>query len=189
MLETYVRSGSTANWYLQLQTNDKSAEADHENTRKDILDLGSVVPDLGKWTDFVIRFRANPFSVATNPAKAGIPNSINQLFEGNKGVFQVWKSEGEVDDAGNRKMVLKVDRTNTSIGLVPSSVRTLAFSFRIYKYGWRRNPTTVKGPVWVGFDEIRFGAALRDGTGYDDVLPSGPLSVLAAPTSPTLTVQ
>lgn len=74
VLESYVRSGSTANWYLQLQTNDKSAEADHENTRKDILDLGSVVPDLGKWTDFVIRFRANPFSVATNPAKAGIPN-------------------------------------------------------------------------------------------------------------------
>ena len=187
-LKPYVTSGSTANWYLHLQTDDKSAEERKDSsTRVDKLDLGSVVPDLGQWTDFVIRFRINPFSVATNPAKAGIPNSVNQLFEGNKGILQLWKSEGAVDGAGNRKMVLKINKTNTPIGLVPSSVEQLIVHFRIYKYGWRRNPTTVKGPVWVGFDEIRFGAALRDGTGYDDVLPSGPL--IAAPAAPSLTVQ
>ncbi len=88
------------------------------------------MPDLGKWTDFVIRFRVNPFSVATNPAKAGIPDSIDQVFEGNKGIFQLWKSEGNVDGQGNRKMVLKIDKVNTPVGLVLYSIEFFPHRFQ-----------------------------------------------------------
>jgi hypothetical protein len=135
--------------------------------------MGPVEPDKGKWTDFVIRFRSNPFSRTVNPAKLGISNAKDQTFEGNKGILQVWKAEGPVDARGNREMALKVNKLNTPVGLVPHKSWQLDQSFRIYKHGWHQQPTSVKGPVWFGFDEIRFGLVNRDGTAYSDVHPAG----------------
>jgi hypothetical protein len=141
------------------------------------------------WTDFVIRFRENPFSVDTNPAKAGIPNAMDKLYEGNKGILQVWKAEGPVDSRGNRKMSLKLDLVNTPVGRVPHATDKRVLSFRIYKYGWKNAETDVKGPVWFGFDEIRLGFA-NAGATFADVAPSarsceeGCSSVAAAPKPP-----
>jgi hypothetical protein len=99
---------------------------------------------------------------------------MDKEYEGNKGILQVWKAEGSVDSDGNRNMVLKIDKVNTPIGLVPRADDSkIAHYWRIYKFGWLSNPTTLTRPVWFGFDEIRQGLVARDGTTFEDVLPSG----------------
>lgn len=160
--------GNDAHWWIRLGHSTTSTKRDQHET----IDLGSVVADKGKWTDFVIRFRSNPFSVDTNPFEAGVPNGKDQLYKGNKGILQIWKAEGPVDGFGNRQMVLKVNKVNTPVGLVPHKDWKLGHSFRQYKHGWHHQPTSVSGPVWIGFDEIRFGLSDRDGTQYSDVHPS-----------------
>ena len=166
--QTVPKGESKARWFLGYVTDDSSTSDRGAFTR---IDLGPVESDIAKWTDFVIRFRENPFSVQTNPAQKGISNARNQVYEGNKGILQVWKSEGTADDKGNRKMVLKVNKVNTPIGLVPHATERRVVNFRTYKFGWKKNPTTVKGPIWFGFDEIRLGFA-KDGVEYSDVDPS-----------------
>jgi hypothetical protein len=136
-------------------------------------DLGPVSADMGKWSDFVFHYRFNPFSTATNPAAIGIADSRNKLYEGNKGILQVWKAEGAVDSSGNRAMAMKVDKVNQPVGLVPHSTENIRHYWRIYKFGWHSNPTTLTHPIWFGFDEIRQGLVARDGTTFADVAPSG----------------
>jgi len=160
--------GNDAHWWIRLNHSTTNTDRD----QVEFIDLGSVLADKGKWTDFVIRWRSNPFSVDTNPYKAGVPNARDQLYKGNKGILQVWKSEGRVDNAGNRRMVLVVNKVNTAVGLVPHKDWKLGHSFRQYKHGWHKYNTSVAGPVWIGFDEIRFGLTNRDATSYSDVHPS-----------------
>jgi len=186
--------GNDAHWWINLN---------HSTTSTDVydfeyIDLGTVVPDKGKWTDFVIRWRANPFTVDTNPYKAGIPNAKDKLYRGNRGILQVWKAQGAVDSNGNRKMVLVLDRVNSPVGQVPHKDWKLRHHFRQYKHHWHRAPTSVKGPVWIGFDEIRFGLVARDTTAYSDVhasalactdscpggTPSSPPAVAEIPPAP-----
>ncbi len=158
-----------AHWFLRTYSSATSVE----DEGMELIDLGPVKPDIGKWTDFVIRYRFNPFSVATNPARAGIAHAKDQMYDGNKGILQLWKAEGPVDANGNRKMVLLVDKVNTPVGLVPHATDGIKHLWRIYKYGWLSNPTTLTHPVWYGFDEIRQGLVERDGTTFADVAPSG----------------
>jgi hypothetical protein len=160
-----------AHWYLRIYTDDKSVREDRADFQ--LVDLGPVSGDMGKWSDFVFRYRFNPFSVTTNPAAAGIPSSMNKVYEGNKGILQVWKAEGPVEGDGNRKMVLKVDKVNTPVGLVPHATEKVRHYWRIYKFGWLSNPTSLTHPVWFGFDEIRQGLVSRDGTTFADVAPAG----------------
>lgn len=172
-----MRSGDKeSHWYFRYKTSDTSTTSATET----IVDLGSIAPDKGKWTDFVIRTRSNPFSVDTNPAKLGINLAKDLLFEGDRGILQVWKSEGPVlDAANNRKMVNKINKVNTPIGLVPGTTQgkdKISHSIRAYKPGWQGHTgtgTSVKGPIWIGWDEVRFGEAERHGTGYRDVHPTG----------------
>jgi hypothetical protein len=157
--------GDNSHWWIRLNHSTTSTDVyNFEN-----INLGSVVPDKGKWTDFVIRWRSNPFSVDTNPYKAGIPNAKDKLYAGNRGILQVWKAEGTADSDGNRKLVLVVNRVNSPVGQVPHKDWQLRHSFRQYKHHWHQAPTSVKGPVWIGFDEIRFGLVGRDETAYADV--------------------
>lgn len=160
-----------AHWFLRIYTNDLSVREDERQPQ--VVDLGPVSGDVGKWTDFVLRYRFNPFAVATNPAAKGIVDSRDKLYEGNKGILQVWKSEGSADNNGNRKMSLLVDKVNQPIGLVPHATQAIRHYWRIYKFGWLSNPTSLTHPVWFGFDEIRQGLVIRDGTTYADVAPSG----------------
>lgn len=167
-------SDPDSRWYLEYESSDKSAT----NDGKVIIDMGSIEPDKGKWTDFVIRLRANPFSTTTNPARLGISGAIDRQFAGNKGILQLWKSAGVVDPQGNRRMVNKIDIVDRPVGLVPATVQgknQLKFEARLYKGQWQGNKgrtSSVIGPqIWVAWDEIRFGDA-RDGIGYQDVNPS-----------------
>jgi len=171
-LGVWVESPSyEAHWFLRTWTSDTSIlEA---NAQMKQIDLGPVSADKGKWTDFVFRYRFNPFSVSTNPAAKGIANSKDQTYPGNKGILQVWKAEGAADPDGNRKMTLMVDKVNTPVGLVPPAVDKIIHHWRIYKFGWLSNPTSLTHPVWFGFDEIRQGLVARDGTTFADVAPSG----------------
>lgn len=161
-------------WYLEYELSDTSPT----NDGKTIIDMGSIEPDKGKWTDFVIRLRANPFRTRTNPADLGIKGAFDREFAGNKGILQVWKSAGNVDAQGNRRMANKIDIVDRPVGLVPATVQgksQLKFDARLYKGQWQGNKgktSSVVGPqIWVAWDEIRFGDA-RDGVGYQDVNPS-----------------
>ena len=160
-----------AHWFIRTWTNDSSTGEDGASVK--FIDLGPVRPDIGKWTDFVIRYRFNPFTVDTNPAAKGIPDSNNQNYQGNKGILQVWKAEGESGQDGNRSMALKIDKVDSPLGLVPHASDKIKHLWRIYKYGWTSNPTTLTHPVWFGFDEIRQGLVERDGTSFADVAPAG----------------
>lgn len=159
-----------AHWWVRYWTATDNGKGG--STVKSV-DLGPVSADAGKWTDFVFRYRFNPFSSTTNPATAGIPNAMNQTFAGNKGILQVWKAEGPANELGDRKMVLKLDKVNTPVGLVPPATDKIVHRWRIYKFGWLSNPTSLTRPVWMGFDEIRQGMVDRDGTAFADVAPSG----------------
>jgi hypothetical protein len=155
----FRKSGdSVEKWWLNFQIND-SALADMGLTGGTTtnVDLGSTTPDIGKWTDFVIRVRFNPFSTTTNPAVAGISGAKNQTYQGNQGILQVWKGEGAVDSNGNRTMTRKYSRLNLPVGGVPSATAKLYPSHRIYKYGWKKNATTSTAPIYQGFDAIRWG--------------------------------
>lgn len=174
-LRIFVPEGkSEAHWFIDYQKDATSVVANRDFERR--VDLGPVAADKGKWSDFVIRFRSNPFSVTTNPAKLGIPNANDKTYQGNKGILQVWKAEGAADANGNRKMNRKISVVNAPVGNVPGATQgksTLGSSLRIYKYNWQLKPTSVKGPVWFGFDEFRLGETMRDGTAYIDVHPTG----------------
>jgi hypothetical protein len=167
-------TGTTEHWWLYYSIRDWTIDEppmggpfDDPSVGIYRADLGDVALDQGKWTDYVIRYRLNPFKVATNASVAG---GKNQTYEGNKGVLQLWKSDGPVDQSGNRQMVLKVDKVDTPVGLVPHPTLKLQQTIKIYKYGWKKNLTSNTDRVWLGVDEWRFGYA-DQGTGYVDVLP------------------
>lgn len=182
-LHVWTPPGSDhSHWYIRLHVNDSAVEGSSQTQQW--FSLGSIQPDLGQWTDFVIRVRSNPFVKATNPAKEGIPDSMNKLFEGNRGILQVWKSDGP-----DRAVTQTLDRVNMPVGYVPHATRPIEVDFRIYKYAWRNNPTTVKGPIWVGFDEMRYGTKERHGTGFHDVIPSPQVATSSAPRSPAVAVE
>ena len=160
-LAAYVKSpNTTANWYLGVYTDASSTQESAAKLTE--YDLGSVVPDIGKWTDFVIRYRANPFSVNTNPS-GSIAGSKDQLFTGNQGIFQVWKGTGNADSQGNRVMTqVGPNIVGAPVGLVPKASDLLQHSLRIYKYGWHNNSTASTNPVWIGFDEVRMGDSFAE---------------------------
>lgn len=196
-INIFVPDGeSESHWMLQYVVDDENVEGQPGGRRN--VSLGPVRYDKGKWTDFVIRYRANPFSVDTNPANLGIPGAKNRLYRANKGILQIWKSKGPVLASGDREMVRKFSILNKPVGQVPGTVQgksLLHFALRVYKYGWQREPSSVQGPIWLGFDEFRYGLAGRDGTSYRDVhptgqgctdkCPSGTEAGLAPPRSPT----
>lgn len=166
VLSVYVPKGKTeSHWLVEHLLNDG------RSNKKEYYDLGPIDGDLGKWTDFVMRYRFNPFSKDTNAAKVG---GKNREYEGNKGILQLWKATGPVDGDGNREMKLtKLNLVNTPVGRVPHKNSKINWHFRIYKGNWKNKPTSVKGPIWIGFDEIRDGRVLDNGTTYADVHPAG----------------
>lgn len=174
-------------WTIKLVSTDATSITDKSSTFHSI---GSIVPDLGKWTDFVFRIRFNPFSRRTNPAQEGISGARDQWYEGNRGILQVWKSSGNADSSGDRPMNLVFSQVNQPLGVVPRADRGLRLIFDMYKYSWQTFDTDPEGPIFMGYDEIRYGRTARDGTGFADVAPSGtPLTSDAVPEPPTLSVN
>ena len=78
-LGVWVQAPSNeAHWYLRVYDNANSVHEDDDHMER--LDLGPVSADTGKWSDFVFRYRFNPFSVTTNPGAAGIADAKNQTI-------------------------------------------------------------------------------------------------------------
>lgn len=178
-LSVGMRGGDTeSHWYLDHYQSDTSVAVDADTVKTEY-QLGSIEGDKGRWTDFILRIRANPFRVDTNPAKKGIPDAFDRMYRGNKGILQVWKAVGSVDSAGNREMVNVVDIVNAPVGLVPGTTQgksKIAHNARAYKPAWQGHTgrsSSVVGPIWIGWDEFRFGSAVADGTSYQDVHPAG----------------
>jgi hypothetical protein len=166
-----VPADDVTHYVVRFSADATSTDSGSSNAKVEWFDLGSVVPDLGKWTDFVIRYRLNPFTQSTN-AKSVDPDGKDQTYPGNKGIFQLWKSQGDVDANGDRKMVLLIDKVDVPVGFVPHATNRISHHFRQYKFGWHHQQTAVSGPVFMGFDEFRYGETERDGTGFSDVHPS-----------------
>jgi hypothetical protein len=164
-------------WALNYNTSDGSIT--EGAAKRTWVDLGLISADRGKWTDFVIRHRWNPFAsgkgyaCSVNPASdLGVSGAVNKKFPCDAGILQVWKSTGEVDKHGNRKMTQFVNIVNGPVGLVPRSDHQIRHNFQVYKGQWQQSSTSVAGPVWIGFDEIRFGYAEKNETKFTNVSPS-----------------
>jgi hypothetical protein len=166
ILNLSLSQTGTQNWAFRWWTDDSSV---NESTgAENQVSLGEISPDRGKWTDFVIRYRLNPFTETTNAST--ISGGKNQSYDGNKGILQVWKSEGEVDGNGDRTMVLtSANIVDAPVGLVPKATAQPYHQFRQYKPQWKTTSGTVAGPSWIGFDAIFFGDVLVDGTTFSDV--------------------
>lgn len=171
--------GTTSKWIGNLRFSDWGASG--STVTEEFIDLGVCSADLGMWTDFVIRYRINPFTTTNqgqygstvNPkVDLGIGDAIDAEYELDKGIFQLWKSTGPyLDSNKNRRMELLVDRTNTGIGSVPRANYRVDTSIRQYKYAWHHWPTASTDPIYVGYDCYRSGRAI-DGVRFSDVHPT-----------------
>jgi hypothetical protein len=154
-----------------------------------VIDCGDVATDgdLGKWTDFVIKMRLNPFTVTTNAST--IPGGRNESYDGNRGIFEVWKTTGAVDGNGDRAFTKVYSRVNLPVGLVPQAGVAPIWLPRIYRGGF--NPTGTRDPrarsgvfgstgagnpdddgyMFLGYDCIYMGDEELNGTGFSDVNP------------------
>lgn len=163
-LETFGDGGQR--WKLHYYTGLSVSEG---SSSENYVDLGPILDDAGMWTDFVIRYRANPFTSTTNASTLG---GKNQTYEGNKGILQVWKTTGDVDGNGNRAFTRFINIVNAPVGLVPHATLPIQMRLDTYKGNWQQASTSVDGPIWHAFDEFYQGEVVRDGTGFSDVNPS-----------------
>ena len=155
------------------------------------IDCGNVVDDqdLGKWTDWVIKMRVNPFATTTD---AGIFTGCRpEIYQGNRGILEVWKTFGpnNYDGNGNRQFKKVFSRVNLPMGNVPRLGNSPRTTPRIYRGNWnpdgRRDPRTRSGIfgstgagnpnddgyMFLGMDCIYVGDEELHGTGFSDVNP------------------
>lgn len=171
-------------WHMWVATDDQSVnQPAHEyGTPKTMTyDFGDIEDDLGMWTDFVWRYRFNPFAVSTNAATKG---GRNHVYEGNKGILQVWKSVGAyVDGNRNRVMERVLNIFNAPVGCVPhATLRLCGARQGVYHYGWKHNATSSTAPRYYAHAQSRWGFRkppeageifTQFGTKDTDVNPSG----------------
>jgi hypothetical protein len=141
--------------------------------------LGAIDEDRGLWVDFVFEWVWNPMDTTAAPSTID-PAGSTRVHQANNGMFRVWKSTGPyIDGNQNRLMRMIYDHDAHPdhpfrTGTLPSSGNEeMDFGCRQYRFGWHRNPTTTRDPVSIGWDCIRMGAEVRDGTQYEDVHPTG----------------
>ena len=147
--------GDFDQWMMQVTETDQKAQ-ECDSSDETWYSLGAVTK--GAWNNFVVRFRINPFTVSTNPFNEGIDGAQDATFPADTGILQVW-----VDD------VLQHDRVNEAVGAVPHATVSPDIDIRMYKFGWHRNPTSIIGPIEIGYGPVRYGSTVRHGTGYSDV--------------------
>jgi len=110
-------------------------------------DLGSVVPDLDKWTVFTIRFK---------------PSTTN-------GTLKVWKSTGAYITGKQRTDTLVYTRTSGPLGS-----GQYRFHLRQYNHSWHHHAGIMEGyDQSVSFDELRLTRFVADGGTCADVHPFG----------------
>ncbi len=166
----HTGSGTSDRWIWRGYLDDSSTQDDGNPA---VIDLGPIAGDIGKWTDFVLRMRWNPFDTTQNPSTPpqSIPDAENATYEANRGILQLWKTDGTVDGEGNRVFALTaLDEEDTPVGLVPWAGEKIKFNFREYKGNWKTVSTNVDGPIVSYFDEIYHGK-VSNGTTFSDVNP------------------
>lgn len=176
--------GSFQHWVLWWTLNANSPDQPSHSfgaAGSNHVSLGSVEDDVGLWTDLVVRYRINPFTASTNAATRG---GRNHVYEGNKGILQVWKSVGPyLDGNRNRAMSLVFSRFNQPVGCVPHpTLRMEGMALGVYHYGWKHNATSSVLPRYYGVAQARWGFRRppqsnevfdQSGTRDIDVNPSG----------------
>ena len=134
--------------------------------------------DRGVWTDWVVRYKSNPFTNQTTQTGSEFTFAVPGTYPGGGGVLEIWKSLG-----ASRIMTKVFSLTGAPVGLPPSNrAGGVSLSVRQYKFGWKYNssgsplPSTIDPDsngdplVSIGKDEIRWGFS-SDGCGYQDVHP------------------
>jgi len=169
--------GNDAHWILLDHFNDLNRQSSQAGGAKRWYDLGRLIDDadIGAWTIFVVRYRSNPHSSNTNPVTdLGLSGAQNRTFLGNRGIIEIWKSKGV-----GRIMTLVLSLVNTPNGTIAWTengdgvVNTLQLTdYRMYKFGWQLQNTSVSGPIELGFGPFRIGEVIRDSSGYSDVHPT-----------------
>ncbi len=94
--------------------------------------LQDIDTDIGENVLFIIRYRLNPYSVDTTvDGTMGTNAQVGEFFEGNKGIFQVWKSMAAgasgisvdlgtvTNSSGSRAMKQIININGAPVGLVP----------------------------------------------------------------------
>lgn len=171
-------NASISRWTISRYISTGTVEANKSET-----DLGSVSGDLGKWTDFIIRYKNNPYTTQTTVG--------SRTYQPNSGILEVWKSYGDYIGATKDRYMTKVlSILNAPVGL-GETTGTDGMDFRKeqYKYNWKRwapsgtqvvSPSTVTGPIFIGHDELRVGTA-ANGIGFAHVHPTGKTEVTIVP--------
>jgi hypothetical protein len=140
--------------------------------------------DYGKWTDFVIKQRLNPFTETTDAGQ--FDGCRNETYDGNRGILEIWKTFGpdNYDGNGNREFKKIFSRVNQPFGNVPRAGYAPRATPRVYR-SW--NPSGSRDPrprsgifggtgaddayLFLGFDCIYVGDEELHGTGFADVNP------------------
>ena len=137
------QGSQNSHWVLRWGSNPTGPD---QVTMNDV-SLGQV--QKGVWTDFVFRIK--------------VENAAN----GGDGILQVWSNvAGQVPE-------LKFSRVGQPVGHAPGPDNDIKHTIRQYKYGWHHNSSTcTQGTMTFGYDEIRSGTAVRDGTTFADVHPA-----------------
>jgi len=164
-----VADSNVAHWLMKVESSTTSTTT----PTRTFVDFGPVSPDYGKWTTFIARIRANPTvgPVPVNYFDEGVSGAMDQFFDPNVGIFQMWKDTGEPDGQGKRTLVLTdQNEVNTGVGAVPRAGFNIEVGVRLYKHSWHRRPRTHTGTYWFGWDNIRWGYA-DEGTTFSDVDP------------------
>lgn len=115
--------------------------------------LSTVTEDIGLWTTFVIKHRADP--------------------GGSTGEITVWKSVGPYL-TGHQRAMQQVYSFTGDVGLTPTFPEGYDIGLKAYKYAWHHHTGTGDEVIqWIGYDNFRFGTTEQDGTTYRDVHPFG----------------
>jgi hypothetical protein len=170
--QAYTKTSAEMSYVLSYQV-DATQAVETSSMKKIDVDLGHV--NRGKWTDFVVRAKQNPFTVATNPKRdLGITDAVDKTFPANDGVLQIW-----MRNQSTGRMELKFNLSGKPVGLVPNMIEGgTHISWRIYKFSWKYyysqggapSASNIFSPYMIGWDELSFGLR-ENGTGYQDVHP------------------
>lgn len=170
---TKTQSASEAHWLVEHLLRPSSPFGSSTTTG---IDFGPITDDRGEWTDWVVRYRLNPFSSQTTVTNGQYPGAVAGVYPGDNGIFEIWKTVGS---GGSRAMRKVYSLVNEPVGTPPSDFEggNKLWDFRMYKFGWKfigagaePSGSTVSGPIHMMYDEMYFGRESLS-QGYSDVAP------------------
>lgn len=127
--------------------------------------IDSLEHDRGVWTDWVIRFRWNPFletTVVADNVSLFRGRTIGGTYEGNKGIVEIWKEVG-----ASRTFTKVFSRVNQPVGVIPHEyfyggvwTGPMLAVHKNYNFTWDKlndgsqSTSTRNGPIILAWDEF-----------------------------------